>query len=169
MKIMTIKNIYNISNLNYKYDNTRKGAKYHYMDTLENAYKWGNGGEIYEVALAWSKGLPAHKDPNGSYDTGSDLEEFGTSVKSWKFTLASIKAESFEETLDIYWKNVKSWNWSFGWIEGDELVEYNMNADEFNEFLYRFCKYDKSSKAVRGPAMSNKKRLEVEAWFEERL
>lgn len=166
---MAIKNVYNIEKMVYKFDNERKGAKFQYLDEVEKSYKWGNGGDIYEVALAWSKGLPAHKDPNGSYDTGSDLEEFGTSVKSWGFTLASIKAESFEETLDIYWKNVKSWNWSFGWIEGDELIEYNMNADEFNQFLYRFAKFDKYSKAVRGPKMSNKKRIEVEAWFEERL
>ena len=164
-----VKNVYNISNYSYNYDNDRKGAKYQYLDTLTNTYKYGNAGDIYEVILAWCKGLPAHKDPNGSYDTGSDLEEFGTSVKSWKFTLATIKANSFEETLDIYWKNVKSWNWSFGWIEGDELVEYNMNADEFNQFLYRFARFDNYSKAVRGPALSNKKRMEVEAWFEERL
>ena len=166
---MAIKTVYDISRFGYIYDSERKGAKFQYLDALEKTYKWGNYGEIVEVLLAWAKGLPAHKDPNGSYDTGSDLEEFGTSVKSWKFTLASIKADSFEKTLEIYWKNVKSWNWSFAWIEGEELVEYNMNADEFNQFLYRFCKYDKSSKAVRGPAMSNKKRLEVEAWFEERL
>lgn len=164
---MTIKTVYNISDLVYNYHSDRKGAKYEYLDTLTNEYRFGNAGDIYEVALAWSKGLPAHKDPNGSYDTGSDLEEYGTSVKSWKFTLATIKAGSFEETLDIYWKNVKSWNWSFGWIEHDDtLIEYNMNADEFNAFLYRFCKYDKSSKAVRGPAFSIKKRIEIENWFE---
>lgn len=163
------KTVYNIANMVYNYDSMRKGAKYHYYDTLKNEYKYGNAGDFFEVALAWGKGLDAHKDPNGSYDTGSDLEEFGTSVKSWAFTLATIKAASFEETLDIYWKNVKSWNWSFGWIENNELVEYNMNADEFNEFLYRFCKYDKYSKAVRGPKFSNKKRLEVEAWLEERV
>lgn len=166
---MAKKTVYDISNFSYIYDSDRNGAKYQYLDAVTKSYKWGNYGEIVEVLEAYVHGLPAHKDPNGSYDTGSDLEEFGTSVKSWKFTLASIKANSFEETLEIYWKNVKSWNWSFAWIEGEELVEYNMNADEFNQFLYRFCKYDKSSKAVRGPAMSNKKRLEVEAWFEERL
>lgn len=166
---MAKKTVYNIFQFDYIMDNTRKGAKYQYFDEVVKTSKWGNYGEIYEVALAWCKNLPAHKDPNGSYDEGSDLEEFGTSVKSWGFTLASIKAATFEETLDIYWKNVKSWNWSFGWIEGDELVEYNMNAEEFNEFLYRFAKFDNYSKAIRGPKMSTKKRLEVEAWFEERL
>ena len=162
------KAVYNISNLNYSYDSQRKGAKYRYYDTVLNEYKFGNAGDIAEVALSWALGYGAHKDPNGRDDESSDIEETHTSVKSWYFTLAPIKAETFEAIVDTYWTNVVSTNFSFVWIEGEELVEYNMNADEFNQFLYRFAKYKKSDRVVRGPRLSNKRRQEVEKWLEAR-
>lgn len=162
------KNTYNIARFAREYDSERKGAKWAYYDEIAQMVKYGNGGELYECGLKFALGMPAHKDPNGSYDSGSDIEETQTSVKSWGFTLATIKADNFEDTLEIYWSNVASTNFSFGWIEEDELVEYNMNADEFNQFLYRFCKYDSFCKAVRGPKFSMKKRAEIEKWFAER-
>lgn len=159
--------VYNINHFNYQYDHARKGAKYLIWDEVAESYKWVNYGELYEVVLKWAKGYKAHKDPNGSYSDGSDIEETHTSVKSWKFTLASAcKADTFEENLEQFFTNVASTNFSFGWIENEEVIEYNMNCDEFEQFLYRFCKLD--NKVVRGPAWSNKKRKEVEAWFKAR-
>ncbi len=167
---MAIKKVYNVKNHLYIYDNIRKGAKYYYYDEVEKSWKWGNCGDFDEIELKWCYGLPAHKDANGSYDEGSDIESTHTSVKGFNFTLASkIKADSFEEVLDIFWKNVASTNFSFTWREGDERIEYNMNADEFNQFLYRFASYAKDRKTIRGPKLSIKKRQEIEAWFEERL
>lgn len=162
------KNVYNIARFNYKFDSVRKGAKYLVWDEIDLRFKWVNAGELYEMGLKFAMGLPAHKDPNGSYSNGSDIEETHTSVKSWKFTLASAcKADTFEDNLDKFFMNVASTNFSFGWIEGEELVEYNMNCEEFKQFLYRFCKLE--SKVVRGPAWSNKKRREVEEWLERRV
>ncbi len=163
-----IKTIYNISQLDYFFDNMRKGAKYNYFDDVAGERKFGNAGDIVEVALSWSLGFGAHKDPNGSYDTGSDIEENHTSVKSWYFTLAPIKGDTFEEIVKTYWENVASTNFSFAWIEGQELIEYNMNADEFNQFLYRFGTYKKSDRVVRGPRLTNSRRIEVEKWLEAR-
>lgn len=158
------KTVYNISRFARVYDSERKGAKYQIWDEVAECYKWVNSGELYEVALKWALGYAAHKDANGSYDAGSDIEETHTSVKSWAFTLASAcKADSFEANKDKFFKNVASDNFSFGWIEKDELVEYNMNCDEFNRFLNRFCKLD--NKVIRGPKFSMKKRTEVEEWF----
>lgn len=159
------KNVYNISRFSYIFESARKGAKYQIWDEVAECYKWVNAGELYEVALKWALGYAAHKDPNGSYLDGSDIEETHTSVKSWAFTLASAcKTDTFEENLEKFFRNVASSNFSFGWIEGEELVEYNMNCEEFKEFLYRFCKLD--NKVVRGPKWSNKKRREVEEWLE---
>ena len=160
------KTVYNVSRHEYLFDSARAGAKYHYFDEVEEAMKWGNCGDFDEIELKWCYGLPAHKDPNGSYADGSDIEETHTSVKGWNFTLASaIKADSFEEVLDIFKKNVASSNFSFTWREGDERVEYNMNMDEFEQFLYRFASYAKDRKTIRGPKLSMKKRAEVEEWF----
>lgn len=166
---MATKTVYNLKELNYRYDNNRKGAKYQWYDTVRNEYRWGNAGDFFEVADKFVKGYEVHKDPSGSYSTGSDIEETETSCKSWEFTLASIKADTFEKVLEIYWNNVASTNFDFGWKEEEELTVYNMNADEFNKFLYRFGRYEKSRKTIRGPKPSNKKRIEIERWFEARI
>lgn len=163
------KTVYNIGNFKYRYDGERKGAKYSWYDPIKGSYTWGNVGDLFEVADKFAKGLPPHKDGKGKYNESSDIEETHTSCKSWYFTLATIKAESFEKVLDIYWKDVASTNFDFGWIEGDDLVVYNMNADEFNQFLYRFATYKKSDKVIRGPRLSNARRIEVETWLEMRI
>lgn len=163
------KTVYNIGNFKYRFDGERKGAKYSWYDPIKGSYVWGNVGDLFEVADKFAKGLPPHKDGKGKYNEGSDIEETHTSCKSWYFTLATIKAESFEKVLDIYWKDVASTNFDFGWIEGDDLVVYNMNADEFNQFLYRFATYKKSDKVIRGPRLSNARRIEVETWLEMRI
>lgn len=158
--------VYNVKNHKFIFDATRAGAKYLFYDELDELEKWGNCGEFDEVELKWAKGYKAHKDPNGSYMDGSDIEETHTSVKGWGFTLASgLNGATFEECLDVFKAHVASTNFSFTWRENDERVEYNMNMDEFEQFLYRFASYDKSRKTIRGPKHSMKKRAEVEDWM----
>lgn len=147
----------------YIYDASRKGAKY----SFDGGATYCNAGEAFEISLKDKKGFDAVKDANTAYNEGSDIEETRTSVKSWAFTLASAcKGGSFEEIIEKFFLNVHSSNFSFGWFIDDELIEYNMNADEFKHFLYRFCKYDKHSRTVRGPKFSIKKMHEVMNWFE---
>lgn len=165
---MAIKTIYNIKHFLYIYDNIRKGAKYQWYDPIRDKYVWGNNGDFFEVANKFAKGYEPHKDGNGRYDKGSDIEQTKTSCKTWEFTLAPIKDESFEKILKIYWLNVASNNFDFGWKEGDELIVYNMNCDEFNQFLYRFGRYDKTRKVIRGPRLTNDRRIEVEKWLDAR-
>ncbi len=164
---MATKNLYNVNKHEYVFDSARRGAKYHYYDEVLESWKWGNCGDFDEVELKWCYGLAAHKDPSGSYADGSDIEETHTSVKGWGFTLASaIKEDSFEKVLEVFWQNVASTNFSFTWREGDERIEYNMNADEFNQFLYRFGTYAKDRKTIRGPKFSMSKRDEVKRWLD---
>lgn len=164
---MATKTVYNVLRHGYRFDSERKGSKYNYYDEVLNCYKWGNCGEFDEVELKWCYGEPAHKDPNGTYSDGSDIESTHTSVKGFAFTLASgLNGDSFEECLDTFKRNVASSNFSFTWREGDERVEYNMNMDEFEQFLYRFASYAKDRKTIRGPKFSIKKRAEIEEWFE---
>ena len=165
---MATKTIYNLKGLDYNFDNTRKGAKYEWFDTIANEYKRGNTGDFFEIADKFVKGYEPHKDGNGKYNEGSDIEETHTSCKSWEFTLAPIKEETFEKVLEIYWNNVASTNFDFGWKEEEELIIYNMNSDEFNQFLYRFARYEKNRKVIRGPKPTNKNRIKIEKWFEAR-
>lgn len=164
-----IKTIYNIHHFNYTFDSARRGAKYQWFDPIRGKLVWGNAGDFFEVADKFAKGYAPHKDPKGKYNEGSDIEETSTSCKSWDFTLASIKDETFEAILKTYWSDTASTNFDFGWKEGDELVVYNMNADEFNQFLYRFGRYDTSRKVVRGPRLTIERRQEVETWLEARV
>ena len=106
---MVNKSVHNISDFNYIYDNARSGAKYYYYDSLKDAMKWGNNGELFEVARKFSLGLDSHKDPSGSFETGSDIEEYGISCKSWKFTLQTIyKAQNLEEAIKVYFEKTAS-------------------------------------------------------------
>ena len=166
---MATKTVYNIKHFNYIFDSKRKGAKYQWYDTVKRELKWGNAGDFFEVADKFAKGYEPHKDPSGRYDDGSDIEETHTSCKSWDFTLAPIKGNTFEEITTIYWNTVASTNFDFGWMEGEELIVYNMNADEFNQFLQRFGRYTKDRKVIRGPRLTNQRRMEVERWLEARI
>lgn len=148
--------------LPYQYNSTKKGAKY----TFNEGKNFCNAGDAYEIQLKHCLGFEAVKDSHTSYDVASDIEETKTSVKSWEFTLAKIKGDSFEEILEVFFMNTASTNYSFGWFTENELVEYNMNTEEFKEFLYRFARFDKWTKAVRGPKFSFKKEREVIAWLE---
>ena len=161
---MVNKSIHNISDFNYTYDNTRSGAKYSYFDSLDGAMHNGNNGDIFEVARKFSFGLDTHKDPNGSFDTGSDIEEYGISCKSWKFTLQSkFKAQNLEEAIKVYFEKTASHTIEFGWVEENELVVYTMSHEVFKAFLFTFGRFERG--IVRGPGFSNKKRAEVEEWF----
>lgn len=159
------KTTYKIDNFKYTFDSEVRGAKYTW-EYKGVTYK-GNGGDFSEAGLKWCRGYEPIKDANTSYAVGSDIEEDGTSVKTWGFTLASAcTGESFEEVIDKFFQNVHSWNFSFVIIIENELTDYNMNADEFRQFLYRFASYDKGRKVIRGPKASLKKIREVVQWFE---
>lgn len=161
---MVSKTVINLNGFRYTYDNTRSGAKYCYFDSLKNALKWGNNGELFEVARKFSLGLDSHKDPSGSFETGSDIEEYGISCKSWKFTLQTIyKAQNLEEAIKVYFDKTASDTIEFGWVEENELVVYTMSHEVFKAFLFTFGRFE--SGVVRGPGFSNKKRIEVETWF----
>ena len=79
---MATKTVYNLRGLDYKFDNTRRGSKYEWFDTLLNEYKRGNAGDFFEIADKFVKGYDTHKDGNGKYNEGSDIEETHTSCKS---------------------------------------------------------------------------------------
>lgn len=159
------KNIYSIEHFQYVFDNTLKGAKYSW-DWNGRTYK-GNNGEWVEAVQKWCLGFAPIKDASTPYNEGSDIEELGISVKSWGFTLAScIKTDTFEENLQIYFENVASYSVTFSFVIESELITYNMNMDEFKQFLYRFAKYDKYSRTVRGPRFSHSKMAEVTKWLD---
>lgn len=163
MEIKTMK----MTGFKYNFFSDRKGAKYEWK-CGRTTYK-GNSGEFFEAAIKYTHGYKPIKDASTPYDEGSDIEEENTSVKSWDFTLANkCKDNSFEKVLIQFFRNVHSSRFIFGWVDIDanEVVEINMNTNEFHEFLNRYARYDANRKVVRGCAFSQKKRMDILIWVE---
>jgi len=128
-----------------------------------------NAGDLFEIALKKAKGYKCIKD-NTAYNKGSDIEETKTSIKSWNFSLTSnTKKDNKEDSINEFFNNCASDNFSFGYIEDNLIIEYNMNLSEFREFLEEFGKYDKSRKIIRGAKFAISRKLEMGFWFEKRL
>ena len=161
---MVSKTVAKLDGFNYIYDNNRSGAKYEYFDTLDGTMHKGNNGDLFEVARKYTLGLDTHKDGNGSFDTSSDIEEYGISCKSWKFTLQTkFKEPNLEEAIAVFMDNTASDTFEFGWVEENELVSYSMSEEVFRAFLFSFGRFERG--LVRGPSFSNKKRAEIERWL----
>ena len=137
-----LKNTYTL-NLNYTFDPNYKGAHY----VINNKHM--NAGEFIEVALKACKGYEASKDANTRFDMGSDIEETHTSVKTFGFSLCESIANTFEDTINEYFKRTASNNVSYALLINEEIVEYNMNMDEFKEMLVKFGTWCKDGKKIR--------------------
>ena len=146
-------------NISYKYEVEHKGAPYtfdgiHYM----------NAGEFKEAIRKAVLGLKAEKDANTPFDKGSDIEETNTSVKSSGATISPIKGETVTEIMTEYFERVHSDNWDYVTIVDEEVIVYNMNAEEFKEFVEKFGRRN-DRKVVRLIKESGK----MIKWFEERI
>ena len=148
-------------NFKFQFDPTRKGAKY----SLDGEH-WLNNGEFAEVADKAVKGYDLNKDANTAYDMGSDIEQTNTSVKSGKATLTSkVLGENKEEAVKTYFANVHSTNWDWVILLDESVIIYNMNAEEFKEFIEEWASYDAIRKVIRFKTTSSK----MVRWLEDRV
>ena len=150
-----------------------------YTQTLEHTYtnhsgahylmadgRYYNNGEFAEASDKAGRGLDWHKDANTPWNKGSDIEQTHTSVKSSKFTLASdLTGDTVEEVLNKYFEQVASTNWDYVIQIDEQTYVYNMNRQEFKEFVLQFARIDKTRRTVRGLATSSK----TVKWLEDRL
>ena len=145
------------------FDPTHKGAPY----SLDGIH-WFNHGDLVEIEDKAVKGFAAEKDGNGKWNKCSDIEETATSIKSGGATLAndlrSENGEDMDEMLDRYFTEVHSTNWDFGFIVDDEIIIYNMNAEEFREAVKTWAGINER-KVIRFKKESSK----MIKWFEERV
>lgn len=146
--------------LAYTYDPTHKGAPY----TLDGQH-WMNNGEYMECAIKSVLGYEAVKDANVPYNMGSDIPELNASVKSSRFTLTNMPlADNFEDSIKTYFETVHSTIWMYGVKLDEEIVIYEMNAEEFESFLREFSNMNER-KVIRAKATSTK----MLKWFEGRV
>lgn len=146
-------------NLNYSYDKEHKGAHY-----LVNG-KYLNTGEFSEIAGKSVLGYEVKKDANTAYNKGSDIPELKASLKSSRFTLTNCKlANTFEESIEIYFQNVHSIVWMYIIIIDDIVNIYVMNKEEFKNFLGTFSSLNERG-VIRGKATSAK----MITWLESKV
>ena len=118
----------------YTLNTAHKGAPY----TI-NGEKWMNAGEFKEIVCKHMLGFEASKDANTRYDMGSDIQEIRASVKSSKATLVNMKlGETLAESIETYMATTHSVRFLWVSVIEEEATIYDMNADEFKTFLYKF-------------------------------
>lgn len=146
-------------NVNYHFIAEHKGAPY----TFDGEH-FMNAGEFKEAIRKAVAGLKCEKDANTPFDKGSDIEEYNTSVKSSGATVSPVKGETVNDIMTEYFERVHSTNWDYVTLVDEEVIVYNMNAKEFNEFVKQFGKVN-DRKVVRLAKESGK----MIRWFEERI
>jgi len=147
-------------NFHFEFNPEHKGAPY----TLDGEH-YMNGGEFAEIADKMVKGLGSTKDANTPFDAGSDIAETCTSVKSSKATLTTKQIGfDFDSIKRCYFARVHSTNWDYVVILDDMVIIYNMNAEEFGEFLDNWATYCKDRNTIRFKATSGK----MLKWLDER-
>ena len=145
--------------LQVAYDPARRGTHW----TIDGR-KWLNAGELAEVIAKALHHLAPVKDGKTAFDEGSDIPEFGASVKSSEGSLTEkpLAGTTYAEMLDDYFRRVASSN--FWWVErnGNVITIYKMKAPLFRRFMERFAKYRPCDKKIRF-AKTNEKMLK---WLE---
>lgn len=141
MKKVIIKN-----ELNFIYDNSRRGAKYSL--TGKN---WMNRGEYLEAATKFAFGYTPEKDANTAFDKGYDIPELQASVKSNGCSLTSMRlGDTMDEFIEKFFQQ-SSENTKYIWTseENDMMYIYIMNNKEFKIFVENFGSWEKSRKTIR--------------------
>lgn len=125
-----------------------------------------NGGTATECGIKSGLGLPAIKDGNGAFDITDDIPEYNASVKSSAATLVNRPlGNNFEEVVNAYFEKVHSkWIW-YGVIDiiTKTVTVYEMNHQEFRQYLKLFSRFDESRKVIRLNKNATSKNL---AWLD---
>ena len=146
-------------NVGFTFDPNHKGAPF----TLDGVH-WMNNGEFMEVVAKSVLGYECRKDANTPYDKGSDIEEINASVKSSRATVVNMKlADTFEESMDIFFERVHSTQFIYATAIEDEATLYFMDAPQFREFLQNWAGLNERG-FMRLKATSGK----MLKWLEER-
>lgn len=115
---------------------------------IERTYT--NFGMHVEQCLAYMLTGEVRKHDRVPFYVDSDIPEFGISVKSSGFTLASANVnfgETKEEKIADYMARVVSKTVAY---VTQDMVAYMMNLEEFREFIEKFCYLGRESQAHGG-------------------
>jgi len=112
-----------------------------------------NNGDRREWAVCAHMGVDRVHHDSGAYDRDSDVNvgNLHISVKSSAFTLMSGALCEGLEDFDSIWALYKSKTHSntFAYVDEDFNL-YLMNMEEFEKFVYAFCKTERESEKNGG-------------------
>lgn len=146
----------------YIFDPDHKGAHY----SVNGGENWLNNGDFSEIILKAALGYTAVKDACGRYDMGDDVPEENASVKSSGATVVNIVlGYDYQSVKACYFATVHSTKWYWVSHTAEELTAYEMNAEEFAEFMDGWAKFDPDRKVIRFKSESQK----MLRWLEDRM
>jgi thiol-disulfide isomerase/thioredoxin len=98
------------------------------------------------------------------YDNEQPMEVTSSVKKDWNKDPYLYSRPTLEEIMKEYFERVHSTNWDYVTVVDEEVIVYNMNAEEFKEFVEEFGRVN-SRKVVRLIKESGR----MIRWFEERI
>lgn len=152
------KAIYSIG-VPYLYDKAHKGAPY-YIPALG---KWCNLGEFAELQLAYALTGEIRGKGNTAYDAGSDIPEYGLSVKCGRASLANnLEGTTKEERIETFFNNVVSTSFAYCILMNEDLIVYTMDRHEFRAFCEAWA-------YATGKKLRLYKNTKMHGWCEDRV
>ena len=143
----------------YMYDKAHKDAPY-YIPALD---KWSNLGEFAELQLAYALTGEIRGKGNTAYNEGSDVPEYGLSVKCGRASLANnLEGKTKEERLETFFQNVASRQFAYCILLNEDLIVYTMDKSEFRGFCEAWA-------YATGKKLRLYKNTKMHAWCEERV
>lgn len=113
------------------------------LATIDRMYS--NFGQHAEQALAYTLTGELRRHDDVLFYEGSDIPEFHMSVKAGGFTLASGRV-NMGNTLEEKWADFRARTASsvFAFVTS-EMVAYLMTIDEFEAFVFAWCRLEQDS------------------------
>lgn len=143
-----------------------KGAPY----TVDSIHYFNDGNRHEAVVSEWAGYGFSYDNDHVSFDKGSDIEELNASVKSSGASLACLYGDDKASIIAEYFARVHSSMWIYSVEVDGEFWLYQMNADEFKEFLEEFSGLTRESgKEIRYKVRIKKTSGKMIKWFEGRL
>lgn len=115
---------------------------------IERTY--ANHGQHCEQMLTYTLLGSIRPHDHIPFDKGSDIPEFGMSVKSSRATIASaslMRSTTRTSQIDEYFERVHSNQ--FAYVSNANMA-YIMNASEFRAFVEQFAKFERESTKNNG-------------------
>lgn len=143
-----------------------KGTPY----TVDGIHYFNNGNRHEAVVSEWAGYGFGYDNDHVPFDKGSDIEELNASVKSSGASLACLYGDDKASIIAEYFARVHSTMWIYSIEVDGEFWFYQMNADEFKEFLEEFSGLTRESgKEIRYKVRLKKTSSKMIKWFEGRL